>query len=678
MIPSPALRQISQRLAAGVRPQPLPQSPLEFAETLTFRQGKKTERYQPRRHAPQWFFLEAFGKALHGEIPQRRFLTMKPTQDGGTLVTQCIPQLYVTAVIGDPVIAGFPDMSLAGKQWRQKTRPLIIDSKLSHILPITGPGSEGNSAPIEITLSPIDQKSAASGATLSFMGAGASNEAGQAMLTGRVLPRDEFDSIDPHNATLMEGRLDAFGHDALILDNSTLKNDIETPFTKALKESTDCHLEYGCAHCQRFVWWQWEHVRIDLANGVSTARDTVHLECPHCHQAITDLHRIQMDMMRLDNARLVGRGQHVDERGQVQGPLPDTLSWGMTWTALDTPRVTLSYLAVKYYEAHEAKALGVHDKMRRFHRDRLCRFYADDRLSEEDGTPTSITRELLVKRSAAAPASYGLRQRTKDEDGDSINLTHRPDGPAFLIVAGDVQRGGKKAPPRVYFQIEGADHHQSTWTMGWGHLVFCPAGRQATEHEIHAGLDRLHQLAAEASAAFGLPVVKKGLDVGDNQKEVRAWLKPRKDWWAIKGASNNRATDNQFDIPGWIYRREQHDEDGAPWWLYFPDVEARRAALDGFLLDLGASGAAHLPHGLDASMALVRHLCASIEIPDGKGGKRWSAKEADRKFHPEWSYRNDFQDTRTYMRAMLLAHVAGVGGTRIARTVNAADWFKRR
>jgi hypothetical protein len=651
VIPAPALHHIAQRLAAGVRPQPLPLTPLDYAEQLTFRQGKKTERYQPKRHAPQWFFLDAFGKALRGEIPHRRFLTMKPTQDGGTLVTQCIPQLYVTTQLGDPVVAGFPDMSLAGKQWRSKTRPLIVDSGLISILPTSGPGSEGNSNPIEVALA---------GTSLHFMGAGASNEAAQAMITGRVLPRDEFDSIDPHNATLMEGRLDSYGHDALILDNSTLKHDIDTPFTKAMSESTDYHIETGCVHCNRFVWWDWEkHIRIDKSN-ISAARDQIHLECPHCHQAITDLHRIQMDMHRLDNTRLVGRHQYIDEHGQVQGQLAETLSWGLTWTALDSPRVMLSYLAVKYFEAHQAVQLGVHDKMRRFYRDRLCRFYTGDLLSDEDGTPTFITRNHLVSISAAS--NYGIRLRQKDDAGDSINLTDKPEGPAFLVAACDVQRGGKKAPPRIYFEIEAADFHQTTWTVGWGHVVLCPAGRQASEAELHAGLTRMADLCDTVAQTLGLPLVKRGVDVGDQQDEVRAWLKKRRGWWAIKGASNNRPTDNGFDIAGWIYRREQHDKDGTPWFLYFPDEDARRAAQDGFLMEPGKHGAAYLPKGLDAGMALIRHLCATIEIPDGKGGKRWSAKEPDRKFHPEWSYRHDFLDTRTYARAMIYAHVRGTQG----------------
>jgi hypothetical protein len=674
VIPAPALTKISQRLAAGVRPQPLPLTPLDYAPTLTFRKGKKTTRYEPSKHPAQWFFLDAFGKALRGELPYRRFLTMKPTQDGGTMVTQCIPQLYVTTQLGDPVVAGFPDMALAGKQWRSKTRPLIVDSGLTGILPTTGPGSEGNSSPTEVALD---------GTTLFFMGAGASNEAAQAMITGRILCRDEFDSIDPHNATLMEGRLDDYGHDAIILDNSTLKHDHATPFTKALGESTDYHLEIGCVHCGRFVRWQWGddpkadgHVRIDTSS-LSAARDGIYLECPHCHQAITDLHRIQCDMFRIDNVRLVGRQQYVDEHGQVQGPLPESIAWGLTWTALDSPRIALSYLAVKYYEAFTAQQLGVHDQMRRFYRDRLCRFYTGDRLGDDDITPTFLTRAHLVAVSAKAPESYCLRQRTKDEDGDSINLTTRPDGPAFLVAAADVQRGGNKAPPRAYFELEAADFHQSTWTVGWGHVIFCPAGRQAIEQEICDGLDRLQQILAEAAAALNLPLVKRGIDVGDNQKEVRSWLKNNRDWWAIKGASNMKAQDNQFDIPGWIYRREQHDEDGTAWWMHFPDVEARRAALDGFLMDPQAQGAAHLPRGLEAGMALIRHLCASIEIDDGKG-KRWSSKETDRRWHPEWQKRNDFQDTRTYCRALVLAHVAGVGTVRQTTTISAADWFKRR
>lgn len=696
MIHPKVLAYIANYLAERIRPKALPPTVLEFSATLKFRDRNKVKPYQPALHPPQWFFLHAFGEAVAGRTQHRRFLQLKPTQDGGTMTGQVIPQLYVTVIDQHPVLAGFPDMQLAGKQWRQKLRPLIVDSKMTDILPTTGPGSEGNSSPIEVALK---------GTSLNYMGAGAKNEAAQAMLTGKLLTRDEYDSIDQHNATLMEGRLDDYGPDGIIIDTTTLKLDVASPIVDAIASDQvlSFHVEYPCPWCDRHRWWQWEDVRLDLTT-IETAKESICFECPFCHKTFNDLHRIQMGTMQLERARLVARGQHVDEHGVVVGALIKSQTWAITWTALDSPRIALVYLAAKWFEATEQLKQGAHHKMRRFHRDRLCRQYLGDVIEDEGGVPTRITYDTLVRISAAS--TYGMLDEVKLPGGDSINITDLPSGPAFLIASGDIQRGGEKSPPRIYFEIDGADYFENTWVQAWGHIVFCPAGRQATKAEIFAGLDRWHELIERLSAQYGLPVGKRGFDVGDNQDELRQWLKLHPTYWAIKGDSNTKAQDNNFDQEGWIYRREQHDTNGARWNLYLIDQDAQRVAQDGFLvtaakitaerqaakagsrdaadLDPAAvavappilAGAAHLPRGLDSQRALIRHYCASIEINDGKG-TRWSKSAADRKWHPEWTPRKDFLHVRKYLRAMLHAHVTG-GGSGQRRTVSAANWFKRK
>ncbi len=516
MIPAFSLAQISGRLANGFRPEPLPLTPLEFAETLTFRQGKKTEPYNPKRHPPQWFFLDAFGKALRGEIPQRRFITMKPTQDGGTMVTQSIPQLYMTTQIGDPAIAGFPDMVLAGKQWRSKTRPLIVDSRRTDYLPTTGPGSEGNSSPLEVALN---------GTPLYFMGAGASNEAAQAMISARLLSRDEFDSIDPHNATLMEGRLDSFEHNSITIDNSTLKHDEATPFTKSLHEGLDYHIEYGCVHCGRFVHWQWEHVVMDKTS-VSTARDTVHLKCPHCNNQITDLHRIQMDMYRVDNARLVARTQTVDEHGNVVGPLPESLTWSLTWTALDSYRISLSFLAVKFYEAHAALQLGVHEPMRRFYRDRLCRFYTGDRNLSQ----ISITNDGLAAKSQQS----GVHKRTV------------PSWTEYLIVGQDVQGD------RHYWLTLACGPRGREAIIDYGYEMCVPLDpvtgqpvRPVTDDDHLAVLERIDARCAEgwqfAGSETRMVPVFGGFDINYRTDLLLPWVATHDTWMGCIGVGGQKA-----------------------------------------------------------------------------------------------------------------------------------------
>lgn len=656
MIPAPARKIISQRLSTGVIPEPLPESPLEFASRLTFRQGKKTEGYQPEKHPPQWFYLYMFGKALDGKVPYRRFISQKPTQDGGTLVSQSIPQLYFTGVLGDPFVAGFPDMVLAGKQWRNKTRPLIEDSKLTSWFPVTGMGSEGSSTPSEINLN---------GTPLYFLGAGASNESGQAMITCRGLGRDEYDGIDPHNAVLMEGRLDSYGHDGFIFDNSTLKHDHDTPFTKALRESTDYHLEYACIHCRRFVHWKWDkHIKIDL-DSVTAARDSVCLVCPHCTGTMNDLERIQMDFFSLDNVRFVARGQHVDETGAVIGELPDTLSFGLTWTALDSPRTSLSYLAVKYYEANEELKNGDHYLMRRFFRDRLCLPYTGDRDAIEQHHVIRCVG--LAARSAAS--KYELSTHETIPGGDSRHwCSTAPDGVAYLTAGVDVNPGGERAPGRLYWLLIGSTPDGQIFDLGWGSVAISSEGTEATEHELHDGLTRLRLQLIEIAEELGLPLANVGCDVGDRQDEIRRWLVRHPDWTAVKDhigkslALETRYTHlglamdkpvHRRDLAGWVHWRFQKEG----WWLATIDTnEARHQAQTGFLVAPGKPGAYHLPKGVLAKDALIAHYCATGRIPNGKSGTRWADKKADREHWPDFQTRRDYLACRTYAVTLDYAH----------------------
>nr|MBA3708134.1 phage terminase large subunit family protein [Planctomycetota bacterium] len=227
----------------------------------------------------------------------------------------------------------------------------------------------------------------------------------------------------------------------------------------------------------------------------------------------------------------------------------------------------------------------------------------------------------------------------------------------FLTATVDVQRGGQRAPGRLYYLVTGWNGTDGrSYDLAWGHLILAPIGVQPTTGELHSGLDRMAALMTGLAAEWGRPLARRGVDVGDRQDELRLWLTKHPDWWAIKGAAGTIRPDLKasigFDLGGTIYRREQQERNGR-WWLYIIDTDpCRREAQAAFRVPPGKAGAAHLPKDLVVADTLLRHYCATCEIPDGKGGSKWSQRETDRKHHPEYQLRHDLLDCRTYAVAL--------------------------
>lgn len=637
-----ALAHLAKYLADRVRPPALPLTPLEFAGTLKFRRGRLTFRYDIDSHPPQRIFLEAFGRTTRSEWRYQHLAVVKPTQDGGTMVTQAIPQLYVTTVLGDPVVAGNADMRLASLSWQDKLRPLIVDSGMPKVLPTTGTGSEGNSTPTKVDLA---------GVPLYYLGAGASNEAGQAMVTGRLLTRDELDSMSPHIAELMTGRQDSYPDNWITVDTSTVKHDEGSPILEILARSTDAHLEYGCPFCGRFTQWLWKHVKMNDANAI-TARSSIHLVCPNatCGRAITDVER--KAMLTYANCRLIMRGQHVDELGQVQGPEPETLVWGFTWTALDSPLIPLAYLAEKYVKAIEAKKQHDHAPMRRFFRDRLCQVYV------EEIDAIELTPKALAKQSERS-------------DFDKRQV---PRWATYITLGQDVQKD------RHYWVAMAFDDTGDNQALiDWGYELVLPLRDGRPDERTPTPVERLHCLdRIAANAALGWQVigsderlvpVRLGADVGYNDLDLLPWIKVHPQWVSCKGVGRdqmakmdraNRAGKSllhpimQQRLLGVLDIRQP---DTMPVPLVSVNGHAVRQQLHAALMIRAdaqgqAAGQCWLPRGLRSNDYLLLHLTSELwteELEKGKPTGKWYWREVRKG-------QNHLLDCATYANALGIYH----------------------
>lgn len=225
-----------------------------------------------------------------------------------------------------------------------------------------------------------------------------------------------------------------------------------------------------------------------------------------------------------------------------------------------------------------------------------------------------------------------------EADGDSYHFVHIPEWIEFATLAADVQAGGDRAPGRIYFILYGRGGARGA-ILGWGTLICAPAGRQPTEAELHATLDRLRQLFDDID--LPTPIVWRGVDTGDQTDELLRWLKINKQWHAVKGTGPLKKT-SPLDRPGWMYISTRQG-----YRLRLIETKSVLRVCHGEILAREGEGSMLFPHGMDIKSALITHICASVEYVPGK----WSERASDRKYHPEWQRRNDYADTLCYARA---------------------------
>lgn len=625
------VRQVVGWLTVFLQPPAPPKHLLEWAHGINITEGDFPGPFDTKRHPPQYYLMQAIGDGLLGHSQFRHFAAKKVTQDGGTLTGHVMPQIYTAGVLHDPVCVGNPDMTLAGKHWRSKFRPLVREIDPTW-LPAVGMGSEESSKVDEILLN---------GTSVYWIGGGASNEAGQAMITARLVTRDEIDSMDPYVHRLMQRRNDGYRKRErdITIDVSTVKLDSGSLIEGVIARSTDAHVEYACPYCNRFVRWNWDHVDFDESSQLA-AMDTAQLVCPHedCKQAISEKDREAM--LTLANSRLVMKGQKVDEHGNVVGPVPAVSTWGITWTALDSPLISLRSLVEEYWNADEDHKAGEPAGMKSFYRDRLAEVFKDT------NKPIELNAKHLQSLSEKSTFEFGKVPRWHD----------------FLSCGCDVQLRW------IYWWVEAYDRTMRATLIAAGTETLLdldgqeiPADRMPSREERRAALRRIDAILdsgfeLEDDQSTRIPVLLRTADVGYLQEDMRFFLHEAPHWNAVKGVGDDDADAPVSRTEGtkldgrrpWHEARLQRDDYGE-WTLWFVTGDLVKAYVqNGYLLPPGPR-ARSLPYGLKTHSAVIRHLVSEhLVLYRGRMTYRKTTTNAA----------NHFLDSAVYAAAMARAYIS--------------------
>jgi phage terminase large subunit GpA-like protein len=579
-----------------ISPRPI----TEFSYALTVTEGARPGPLDMRSHPGQWETLRAIDTGGF-----QRFVVIGPTQDGKTLVTLIVPTLYALCELRCPVVYGAPDMRMCADTWTEKLKPMLLASGLGQFLPQDGSASGGgtNVTTVRFHL----------GGTLFFVGGGGKNESAQASRTARYVFKDEVDSMKARLLPLLDRRADVYEEQARRFETSTIKDDIHSRILMRYNDSTRGRLVFRCPHepCRKWQSLEWGRVKYDDVDDV-TARDTARIFCLHCDAAITDDQRKEMIASEY---RLLMHGQTVADDGTVTGTPPGSLTWGIRWTALDSPLKNLGVLAVQHRAARLKAEAGDHEDLRNFHRDQLCEGYTGDQRQVLE-----ITLDYLRRRSAESSYDFGQVS----------------EGVEFITAAIDVQLYW------LYWSAMGHALDGRWWLIEAGvQDLIDPATKEQTKnpnvHQRRAALSAVRAIVANGWRRGETPVLvaRRGVDVGYLIDEVRPWLVENIDWTGMVGRGETQvmrqmgATSSKrlVWIPGVVDVREQTDKWGV-WPLWMADADSLKGrAHDGLLLPQGEPGAGHLFRGIEPRGRLdwvARHIAAEKRVRDeGSGTVTW-------------------------------------------------------
>jgi phage terminase large subunit GpA-like protein len=451
------------------------------------------------------------------------------------------------------------------------------------------------------------------GGLIIFLGAGGTNRSGQAGRTARWVLVDEFGKIKPLLTSKFDRRADAYDLEGRLVKAGTVENDDQDQMLTEYELSSRGRMHWRCHVCGRYGTLDWEQVDADWSSELSAAA-TVRIRCLRCGAPWTDIER-QANLM---HGVEVHHGQTVDDNGQVVGPLPETYTYGMRWSALDSPRRSLAKLASDFVLATHKAERGDTQALIDFYHDQLTRTYPKQ---GEDTQDLDISN--LAARSAAS--NYDV-VTIAVESGAQVVVDKVPGWVEFCTLAVD------QSKRRLWYVIRGHDHDGRCAHLAWGRIPICGDLDEPSIPQRITALDHMERIrAAGLPTGHGAMAISiAGIDVGYEPDDTHRWISQNPHWIAVRGTGDRQMTGMQTtmptgtaiaSVPGWYQLREYNAKTGRSYQILWIDSDAvKTETARAFRRPLDATGAAWLPRGLGTDDHLLAHLAAEkwLKTPGGK------------------------------------------------------------
>lgn len=251
-----------------------------------------------------------------------------PRQSGKTLCFFVVPSMYYLFELRQNHIIATPDMETFADKWRENLKPAIARSQYGGLLPEEGSGSRGSNKISSLLLG--------NGVTLKIYTGGSRRPQG---FTAPSVTSTEIDgwanspngSNEADKLTMIKHCTDSY-EDLARIWNECVVTDEMAPTWQGYQKGSKSRIACPCPHCREHVTPEREHLLgWQDAESELAARRLAYFACPSCGKAIDDKQRLEMNR----RAKLVHKGQTIDKKGKITGPMPETRTLGFRWNAFN-------------------------------------------------------------------------------------------------------------------------------------------------------------------------------------------------------------------------------------------------------------------------------------------------------------------------------------------------------
>jgi phage terminase large subunit GpA-like protein len=343
-----------------------------------------------------------------------RIIVVGCVQSGKSTVAFGVVIVYYLVECNESVVIGAPTMIVCEDKYRKEIEPIFRASRYRDLLPTQGKGSQGGFAE-EITLT--------TGAAMKFMAAKGGDER-RSSYTARCIVLTEVDKCDTAGETSretdpvsqMEARSLSYLEDERRFHAECTVSVPNGRIWKEYNAGTASRIACPCPHCGEHVTPEREHlVGWEDAESEAEARKKAYFCCPECGHRITAEERVAMNR----HAKLIHKGQTIDEQGVIHGDLPATRTLGFRWNAFNNMFWSAAEIAAKEWNAkHATSGEEALEK-------ELCQFYWSIPYQSPDFDATPLRADDVRRRFSQRRFTKGIVPSDAEQFVAAIDLGKR-------------------------------------------------------------------------------------------------------------------------------------------------------------------------------------------------------------------------------------------------------------
>ncbi|MHC4178645.1 MAG: terminase gpA endonuclease subunit, partial [Planctomycetota bacterium] len=318
-----------------------------------------------------------------------RFAIAGCVQGGKSLFGFVNPTGYHLFECKDNVILGVPNTNVIGRdKWNNEIKPTIEASRYAGLMPTRGVGSQGGWG---------NEVAFDHGAKLKFM-TGTGGDENRSSYTARVVVCTEIDKMDRAGEisreadpiTQLAARSNAWDRPDRRLYMECTVSHTEGRIWQEYTKGTASRIACPCPYCRGYVTPERDSIQgwEDAANEFE-AEENACFVCPACEHKLTEDDRREMNRA----AVLLHRGQEIDNKGTITGPLPPTRTLGFRWNAFNNMFWSPAAIGV-------AEWLGVRARDKESAERELSQFYWTTPWDPPNIKLAPLDAETVAKRTA--------------------------------------------------------------------------------------------------------------------------------------------------------------------------------------------------------------------------------------------------------------------------------------